>query len=186
MGDERGAFTYVAGLDNGFSSTVAALIEEHRVRVIQKPRIQTSSGVPTSLFIGETVPYVHGTGYVNSGSPHSCRSQSKMGMQLEITPVIESDGAISIDIKSTVERTKLTGVSDLPDTTTTQSTVSVMVRNGDMLLVGGATQTPKQRFPPIPGRGTLNDRSNRPRRTELVILLRFVVLSPDSDRLRAK
>lgn len=173
VSDGPEAFTYVAGLGNSLGLTIAALTGERQVKVIQKPRIQTSSGVPASLFIGETVPYVGGTCDDNSGSPHSCRPQLKMGIQLEITPVIASAGAIAIDLKSTAEETM-------------QSAVSVTVTNGNMLLIGGAIHTEKQQFPPTISRGAMLDRSNRPRSTELLVLLRFSVLPLNSDLLGAK
>lgn len=181
VGGEPGGFTYVAGLDNGFNSTLAALADEHRVKFIQKPRIQTSSGVAAKLFIGQTIPYVgRSVSYSGSycGGPHyNAPHESSLG--LEMIPEIVPDGPITVAIKTTYDT--------VLNTTTTSAAVSVTVQNGDMLLLGGAIQNRKRRFPPIASRGALLDRSNHPLRIEQVILLRFAVIPPSSDyRLSAK
>lgn len=173
---EPRAFAYVAGLGNGFNSTIAALVDKHQVKVIQKPRIQTSSRVAAKLFIGQT-PYAS-----RSVSYCGCLHNSvplEVGLGLEVTPAVVPEGAITVAIQITYDT--------VPNTTTTVAAASVTVQNGDMLLIGGARQTRKRRYPPIASRGALLDRSNHPLSIEQVILLRFAVLPPSRDhRLGAK
>jgi type II secretory pathway component GspD/PulD (secretin) len=174
-GGELGEFTYVAGLGNGFNTAIAALVDEHQVKVIQKPRIQTSSGAAAKLFIGQTTPYV-GRSVSYSGSYCGCThydATHEVGLGLEMIPEIVPDGTITVAIKTTYD--------SVPNTTTTSAAVSVTVHNGDMLLIGGAIHNRKRRFPPTTSRGALLDRSSQPLRIEQVILLRFAVLPPSSD-----
>lgn len=178
--DQPEGLSYVAGFGDGFDSMIAALANERRVEVIQKPRIQTPSGVPARLFIGRTVPCVGPSCYgPHAGGPH-CSPPLEVGLELETIPVLEPDGAITMDIRTSLYRivgaTRIAGVGDVPNTVTTQSAVSVRARNGEVLSIGGAIRARKEPVPPVAVRGALFHLSNGPRFTELVIMLRPTVL----------
>ena len=50
-------FAYLAKPATDLDGMVAALASDSRVKILQRPRIQTSDGVTASLFVGETRPY---------------------------------------------------------------------------------------------------------------------------------
>jgi type II secretory pathway component GspD/PulD (secretin) len=174
FGVPKNGFAYTANLGNGFNATLAGLKNARAVEVIQKPRIQTWSGVPAALFVGQSAPYA------NSEGDYSHPAKLKIDIQLEFTPVIKSDGAIDVEIKSTMHgiagTTKLHGVSDVPAPIMTQSVISVTVHDGDIVLLGGAIQSRKTQPPRVNDRGALANQPHRLRHTELMVLVRTTVL----------
>lgn len=181
-------FSYVAGLGDGFNAMVATLGSERRANVIQRPRILTSDGTPGLLFGGPTRWHQAPPGYdPNAGGQHSWRLLPGV-FRLQITPRFQSDGSIAIGILAEAGKIigatyVLGGVDHLPVTATTSSTASVAMRDGELIMIGGAISPPPQRssgipvLKHIPVLGSLfRSPSARLPRTELVVLLKPTVL----------
>jgi general secretion pathway protein D len=180
---------YFAKVDNNYLLQVQAAASQGRVNVIQKPRILTSHATPGSIFVGSTVPYVTSTYYGGGyGGPSSSYQQLQVGIGLTVTPYINPDGLVVMQIDETIDElagsTEITGVGAVPNTTSRKLSAEIAVRDGDSIILGGfirnATTKNSAGVPllkDLPLLGALfSSRSSSKDRTELLVLMRPTVL----------
>ncbi len=191
FGDLLGSgLRYLGKFDDDIYVQLQAAATDGRVNVIQKPRIQTSHATPASIFIGNTVPYVssvyYGGGY--AGGPSSSYQQLRVGIGLNVTPFINPDGLVVMKIDESIDEisgtTEITGVGQVPNTTSRTLSAEVAVRDGETIMLGGfirnSDTTTKSGVPflkDIPLLGYLfRSTSKSAERKELIVLMRPTVL----------
>ncbi len=127
---------------------MTAIAANDRINVLSRPVIQTSHGVPASLQVGDTVPEVTGTyfGGIN-GQASSQYQQTFVGINLQVTPLINPDGLVVMDIVQDVQQLgpQPTIIDGNPVPTTSKRTASatVSVRDRDTIILGGMISTSK-------------------------------------------
>jgi general secretion pathway protein D len=193
-GSLGGGLTYWAQLGKNFDLVLRAADSDERINVIQKPRILTTHATPGSIFVGSTVPYITSTYYGGGygGGPSSSYQQLQVGIGLTVTPYINQDGLVVMQIDETISEisgsTSITGVGDVPNTTSRQLSAEVAVRDGDAVMLGGfvrnSTDKTSSGIPilkDIPLLGPLfGSKGNSKARSELLVLMRPTVLkTPD-------
>jgi general secretion pathway protein D len=179
-------FSYFGNIGQRWDLALAAAQADSRASIVQKPRIQTSQAKPAQFFVGNTVPYI--TGYGNYGyGNQSTYSQLSVGVELDVTPYINPDGLVVMDINQEIDDL---GAKDLIDGNpvyeTTKRTLSseVAVRDRDTVMLGGFIRSNKSTsrtgvplLMDIPLLGNLfTKRDDSKSRTELVVLMRPTVL----------
>jgi general secretion pathway protein D len=194
LGSLAGGFSYWAQLGKNFDLALQAAASDERINVIQKPRILTSHATPGSIFVGSTVPYVTSTYYGGGygGSPSSSYQQLQVGIGLTVTPYINPDGLVVMQIDESIDElsgsTAITGVGDVPNTTSRKLSAEVAVRDGDAIMLGGFIRNSSDKkisgvplLKDIPILGPLfGSRSDSKSRKELLVLMRPTVLkTPD-------
>jgi general secretion pathway protein D len=198
VGALPGGFSYLAQFGNDFDATLTAIATDSRIHVLSRPRIQTSHAVPASLKIGDTVPYVTGTyfGGIN-GQASSQYQQTFVGIDLEVTPLINSEGLVVMDVSEDVQQLGTPTIIDgnaVPTTTQRSAAAKVSVRDRDTIILGGFISTTKSHsksgvplLKDLPGVGYLfRSTADTYERVELVILIRPTVLfTPEQAALVA-
>ncbi len=193
-------FSYLANLGGSFDATVTAAASDSHVNVLSRPRIQTSHAVTASLQVGETIPYVTGTYYNGlSGGPSSQYQQLFVGINLQVTPLINPEGLVVMDIVQDIQdldgSTAISGVGNVPNTSKRTASAKVSVRDRDTIILGGFITAHKNLsksgvpfLKDIPLLGYLfNSSSSSSDRKELMVLIRPTVLpSPESAALQAR
>jgi general secretion pathway protein D len=194
-----GGFNYLFSLGNDLDVTVTAIENMSRAKVLQRPRIQTSHAVPAQIFVGESRPYPQGS-YYGGGSfgGYSTIQQLQIGVTLEVTPLINPDGLVVMDVHQTIENyagfTDITGVGQVPITTRKEATAKVAVRDRDTIILGGLIETDKSKsgsgvpfLMDIPLLGYLfRSSTSSETRKELIVLIRPTVLpTPEVAALAA-
>ena len=184
-----GGFSYMANIGSKWDLAVAAAENDSTASVIQRPRIQTSQAQPAQFFVGETVPYVtstynYGGAYGNSSS----YSQLSVGVELDVTPFINPEGAVTMEIQQEIDDlngfTTITGVGNVPNTTKRTLNATMTVRDHDTVMLGGFIKANKSHtsagvpfLDSIPLLGNLfSSRSDSHQREELIVLMRPTVL----------
>ena len=201
VGNLPSGFSYLASLgNNDLDVSVTALAANGNARILQRPRIQTSHAVPATLFVGESRPYPQGS-YYGGGAfgGYSTIQQLQIGVSLEVTPLINPDGLVVMDIHQKIESFKgnvnITGVGDVPVTSSKDAAAKVAVRDRDTIILGGLIETSKNSnfsgvplLKDIPILGYLFRSSERDEtRSELIVLIRPTVLpTPEVAALTAK
>lgn len=193
FGSLPSGLSYAMTFGDDFQATITAIAEDSKIKVLSRPRIQTEHGVPASLKVGNTVPYVTGTyfGGVN-GQASSQYTQTFVGIDLEVTPWVNSDGLVVMQIIQDVEQLgPTTTIDGNPVPTTTQRTASssVSVRDHDTIILGGLISSQKSAsksgvplLKDIPVLGALFRTSNDTgEEVELIILIRPTVLMTPRD-----
>lgn len=153
VASQQDGFSYLAELGKGFDPMVAALGSDRRVTILQKPRIQTSSGVSATIWLSE-VHFPRNYSCSTYPGPPIPQFWIEQWGEIEVTPSIRPDGLIVMEIQASankvIEKTHIAGVGDVPNTSSTRSRASAAVRDGDILMIGGATIPRKQRLSGIP------------------------------------
>jgi len=184
-----GGLSYMANIGPNWDVALNAAESDSTASVIQRPRIQTSQAQPAQFFVGETVPYVtstynYGGAYGNSSS----YSQLSVGVELDVTPFINPEGAVTMQIAQEIDDldgyTAITGVGNVPNTTKRTLNATMTIRDRDTVMLGGFIETDKSHtasgvpwLSSIPILGNLfSQRNDSKTREELIVLMRPTVL----------
>jgi general secretion pathway protein D len=193
-----GGFSYAASFGNDFDATLTAIATDSRINVLSRPRIQTSHAVPAVLKVGNTVPYVTGTyfGGIN-GQASSQYQQTFVGINLSVTPLINPDGLVVMDIEQDIQQLGTPTIIDgnaVPQTTERYAQATVSVKDRDTIILGGFISNNRSKahsgvpfLKDIPGLGYLFRSSvDSTERVELIVLIRPTVLpTPEAAALAA-
>ncbi|HEX3797700.1 MAG TPA: secretin N-terminal domain-containing protein [Verrucomicrobiae bacterium] len=193
-----GGLSYAAQFGGDFDATITAIAANDRINVLSRPTIQTSHGVAASLQVGDTVPEVSGTyfGGIN-GQASSQYQQTFVGINLQVTPLINPDGLVVMDILQDVQQLGPSTIIDgnpVPTTSKRTAQATVSVRDRDTIILGGMISTSKSTsrsgvpfLKDIPGLGYLfRSTVDSSKRVELIVLIRPTVLpTPEAAALVA-
>ena len=187
-------FSYAATLNADLDAVVDALRTNKNAKMLQRPRMQTSVGMPVQIYVGWEWP----TGfYCGAGSHYGRmprgfpRTGETLGVTFKLIGSIPADGLVLEGIQQQAEicagNTEITGVGSVPIVTNRASLVKVVLGEGQTVLLGGFIEASKarifseidqlSRFPPI---GNLINRViTYPKRTkyaELVVVIKSTLL----------
>jgi general secretion pathway protein D len=184
-----GGFSYFGSIGPTWDVAIKAIAGDDSATVIQRPRIQTSQAKAASFFVGQTVPYVTGSYYGGgyAGGNSSQYSQLSVGVELDVTPFINPDGLVVMDIQQEIDDiSSYTTIDGNPVPNTTKRTLSseIAVRDRDTIILGGFVRsnksTTKSGVPwlqNIPLLGNLfSQRDDKKDRDETIVLIRPTVL----------
>ena len=190
FGDSLGSgFSYFGKLSSTWDVAVQAANSDSRASIIQRPRIQASQAQKASFQVGESRPYVTSTyaGY-SGGYGGSSYQQLFAGVELEVTPFINPDGLVVMDITQTVNEfngfTTIANVGDVPNTIQRELASEIAVRDRDTVMLGGFIKSNKSNskagvpyLMDIPILGNLfTSHADSKTRSELIVLMRPTVL----------
>jgi len=195
-----GGLSYLGSLGNDLDVTVTALASNSKARILQRPRIQTSHAVQASLFVGESRPYPTGS-YYGGGAygGYSSIQQMQIGVSLDVTPLINPDGLVVMDIHQKIDSVSgtvnIANIGDVPVTSSKEAQAKVAVRDHDTIMLGGLINTSKSQnnsgvpyLKDVPLLGVLfRSSSKEDTRDELIVLIRPTVLpTPEVASLAAR
>ena len=188
---------------NAFDAIVTALESTNKFRVVSRPVLFTSNNKKAIISSGEeiAIPQSIQSGFTGSTTANglvtnSSISYKTVALTLEVLPLINADGEVSMDIVQKVDEqvgsTRIDN-NDIPRIATRVLKTNVSVPNNGTLVLGGLIkQRNNKSFTGIPlisripvigplFRTTTFDKS----REELVILIRPVVTQSPRDSVRA-
>jgi general secretion pathway protein D len=180
--------------------TVTALESYSKAKVLQRPRIQTSHNEPAHLFVGESRPYPTGS-YYGGGAygGYSSIQQLPIGVSLDVTPLINPDGLVVMeiiqDIQSVAGTVTIANVGDVPITSQKNASTKVSVRDRDTIILGGLIETSRTKsnsgvpfLKDVPLLGFLfRSNTDNQDRNELIVLIRPTVLpTPEVAAMAAR
>jgi general secretion pathway protein D len=185
-------FSYFGNIGPNWDVALQAAASDSSASVIQRPRIQTSQAKQATFFVGETVPYITSS-YSGGGiyGNNASYSQLSVGVELDITPFINPDGLVVMDINQEIDDIVSSTASngDLAPTTSKRTLNSeIAVKDKDTIILGGfirSDQTKGRSGVPIlqdiPLLGNLfSQHTSSKDRQELLVLMRPTVLkTPD-------
>ena len=195
-----GGLSYFGQIGNSdYDIAIQAAASDNNISIIQKPRIQTFQAQKATFFVGQTVPYVTGSTYGSAYGNSSSYSQLSVGVELDVTPFINPDGLVVMEINEEIDdingSTFIQGVGDVPNTDKRTLSSQVAVKDRDTIILGGAIRSQKNfnksgvpLLQDIPLLGVLfSSRSTAKTRDELLVLMRPTVLkTPELAAIQAK
>jgi general secretion pathway protein D len=185
----QSGLSYFGQIGNSdYDVAVQAAESDDNITIIQKPRIQTFQAQEASFFVGSTVPYVTSTYNGGTTGIGSSYSQLSVGVSLDVTPFINPDGLVVMQIAEQIDDisgyTQIDG-NPVPNTASKHLTSNVAVKDRDSIILGGAIYSSKDLnksgvplLKDIPLLGALfSSTSSTKQRNELLVLMRPTVLT---------
>jgi type II secretion system protein D len=206
-------FDYVGGTDigaagsglGGFSFTITGadfnflfrtLQNEGSLRVLSRPQIVAMDNKEASIDISNDVPYVNGTQTSSTGQIATSVSRQKVGIKLKVTPQINPDGFVRMEVEQEVSDLTGSTVDVGPGVTspvffTRNAKTTITVMDSETVVLGGLitsrVENREQKVPlvgDIPGLGMVfRNQSDDSKRVELLLVLTpRVIRTPEEYR----
>lgn len=188
---------------------LSALRSDSNTNILSTPTLLTLDNETAEIVVGQEVPFVTGQFTTNNTSTTSTTTDSatgatttsvnpfqtierkKVGLKLKITPRINQDNSLSLEIEqevSSISTKKIEGASDLI-TNTRSIKASVMVDDGRIIVLGGLMTDDVQdtvEWVPILGKipvlGALfRKKSKKAVKTNLLVFIKPKIIRTQSD-----
>lgn len=119
----------------GLDLQLAALETLSKSKIISTPRIVTSDNVPAKISQGEDIPYPQATAEGTISAAFK-----SVALSIEVTPHITPANSITMSVLTTKEDFSSfvnIGLGQAPRTTKIEGKTTVLVQNGETLVIGG-------------------------------------------------
>ena len=178
--------SYFGSIGPTWDVALSAAQADSHASIIQRPRIQTSQAIPAQFFVGSSVPYITGNYSYYGGGPQNSYSQLSVGVELDVTPFINPEGAVTMQIMQQIDAIDNPNYNNTQQPSTVKRTLNttITVRDRDTVMLGGFIEADKSHsqsgvpfLSDIPLLGNLfKKRDDQKTRKELVVLMRPTVL----------
>ena len=177
-----------------FTAVFQALSSVTDVNVLSTPSIITTDNEPAEIVVADVIPFPMGSTVGTSGVTVQTIERLPVGIRLSITPQINEGEYLNLDIVTEVSSTREapSGLNTTQfgiATTTRSADSSVIVKNGQTLVIGGLVQdreevlynkTPLLGDIPLIG-NLFRFKRNQSRKLNLMILLTPRIVETESD-----
>ncbi len=179
-----GFFANIAGED--FTAALDALHREGRTKTLSTPKLLTLEDQPASVIVGDRL------GYVNTVTINEVTSENteflESGVILEVTPSVDNDGRIMLDIHPEVSTGTIN--DGIPSQTTTSVNTHLLMPDGATSFIGGLiksqdfdTHSGVPLLKDIPYAGRLFSRTEtRKINTEIIVLITPRIVQADQKQ----
>jgi general secretion pathway protein D len=171
------------GDDALFGFVVNAVKSDSGSNLLSTPSVMTLDNQPATILVGQEVPVT--TGEVlgdNNANPFRTTARQNIGVQLEVTPQVNSGGAITLALRQEVSSISGALTSQVGDLVINKREIetTVNVDDGEIIVLGGLLgqdeRSSVEKTPvlgDIPGLGNLFKGTSRTRtKTNLVVFIR--------------
>lgn len=129
-----------------FSAIFTALASKTDVNVLSTPSLLTTDNEQAEIVVADVIPFPTGTTVGDSGVTVQTIDREPVGIRLSITPQISEGDYLNLNIHTEVSAVRETAVPGLNTeafgiaTTTRTADSSVVVKNGQTIVIGGLVQ----------------------------------------------
>ena len=163
-------------------ATLEAIAVNNDVRLLARPSLTVTNNQEGEIQIGSQVPVEQGESLGTGGIATTNIQYRDTGIVLSITPQINKDGIVNLIIRQELSSVDngASGVNDNPVFNNQEINTTVVVRNGENVVLGGLIQTDNENLNsgvpglnriPVVGR-LFSYQQNSQERRELFIVLR--------------
>lgn len=147
-----GLYTLVG---NDLTINLAALANAGKTEILSRPSILARNNQQATITIGQQVPLIQGVTYDSFGNQRNAISYQSVGIILQVTPFITSEGMVEMVVSPEVSSvssstvsfatggTNNTGSPSAPIIDTRRADTVVVVPDGQTVAIGGLMQTQK-------------------------------------------
>ena len=167
-------------------ATLEAIAQNNEVRLLARPSLTVGNNQEGEIQIGAEVPVEAGESISAGGLSTTNIQYRDTGIGLLITPQINEDGVVNLIINQTLRSVdnSASGINNNPVFNNQEITTTVVVKNGDNIVLGGLIQTDTEALNTgvpllnrVPGWGNLfSYQQDNQERRELFIVLRPEVI----------
>ncbi|MCX7825091.1 MAG: hypothetical protein N2689_05990, partial [Verrucomicrobiae bacterium] len=132
-------------------AVIRALSGDDHFKVLQTPHLYTSNNQRARVFVGESRPFVTSTQQtLDSNQMRSNYENVDIGVGLEVTPLINPDGVVTLDIYQTVDDVKgfqPIDNNEVPILSRREAeAVAVTVKDGQIIVLGGLSTNKREKI----------------------------------------
>ncbi len=169
--------------------TLRALAADSRVNVLSTPRVLAVNNHEARILIGSEVPFVQFSRATTGEAIDQVVQYRNVGLELTVTPRINHDRYISMDLLQQVSALSNDVLFDAPIITTREAQTSLVVGDNQTVVLGGLMEERKEKrrngipiLKDIPVLGWLfGSTSERTVKTELVLTLTPYIVESDAE-----
>jgi general secretion pathway protein D len=172
-------------------ATLQAIASNNQVRLLARPSLTVSNNQEGEIQIGSEVPVNAGSTITTGGNETVNIQYRDTGIELYITPQINVDGVVNLVIRQILSSvdSSAPGVGDNPVFNNQEISTTVVVRNGENVVLGGLIQTDEERLNtgvpglnrvPVVG-GLFSYQQINEERRELFIVLRPEIINLNEE-----
>ena len=171
-----------------------AMQSDGRLEILSRPQILAADNQPATIDVGQRVPVVTGSRVTERGDSINTFEYQQVGILLEVTPRINPDGIVKMDVSPTISAMASSSVEiaagfTVPIINSRSASTAVSVQDGQTIVIGGLISTEdNQRVTKIPLLGDIPyigaafKRTKKTRvRSELLIILTPHVINEPTD-----
>ncbi len=172
-------------------ATLEAIAVDNDVRLLARPSLTVSNNQEGEIQIGAEVPVEAGESISAGGLSTTNIQYRPTGIELYITPQINDDGVVNLTIRQVLSSvdSSAAGVNNNPVFNNQEISTTVVVRNGENIVLGGLIQTDNERLNTgVPGLNRLPVVGNlfSYQRDSIERRELFIVLRPEIINLNAE
>jgi len=125
---------------------ISDLVTKEKANIIASPRVTTADNQPAKISIGDNVPYMEEVPNTGGGAPAIQARFMDVTTNLNITPRVNPDKSINLDIDVSDKTGDLKAVTfrgttfDAPNTSQTSVKTQVLINDGETVVIGGLIQ----------------------------------------------
>ena len=181
-------------IEGDLDFTIRALQEVGKLNVLSRPYILTSNNQTATITVGQEVPFITDTRTTDTGQTINTIQYRDIGIILEVTPTINPDGLVTMDVSPEISTTTAYTVPISEKVNASvyakrSSRSRIAILDGQTIVIGGLMQDQErdsvQKVPligDIPLLGELFKRTIKNKeKTELLIFLTPQVATGDSE-----
>lgn len=133
-------------VSSSMTATMRALASAGKLDVLSRPYVLTSDNQPATMRVGQDIPYTTATQITDSGQVINSNDYRSVGISLDVTPHINPDGLVVLDIIQEVSQKDdnssvvLSGNVTSPIFDIRRADSRVAIRNGQTIVIGGLMQ----------------------------------------------
>ncbi len=135
----------IRNIERNLDVVLRALETEGRLNILSRPYILASNNQAATITVGEEVPFIRDTRITETGQTINTIEYEDIGIILEVTPSINPDGLVSMDVRPEISTTT---ANTVPISETVDAAVfakrsaesRVAIRDGDTIVIGGLVQ----------------------------------------------
>ena len=172
-------------------ATLEAIAVDNDVRLLARPSLTVSNNQEGEIQIGAEVPVEAGQSISAGGLSTTNIQYRPTGIELYITPQINDDGIVNLTIRQVLSSvdSSAAGVNNNPVFNNQEISTTVVVRNGENIVLGGLIQTDNEQLNTgVPGLSRLPVVGNlfSYQRDSIERRELFIVLRPEIINLNAE
>lgn len=177
-----------------FDVKLRALAEKGKLNILSKPYILASNNQTASITVGNEVPFITDSRITETGQTINTIDYEDIGIILEVTPVINNEGLVTMDVSQEISAisdttVKISETVDAAVFAKRSSENRVIARSGQTVVIGGLMEDRKtdsvRKVPllgDIPVLGALfRHREKDNTKTELLIFITPTVAANDKE-----
>jgi type IV pilus assembly protein PilQ len=118
-----------------YQAKINALVSNGNAKVLAKPKVITINGKQAQILIGDRIPVL--VEKVENGETKTTTEYVDAGIKLIYTPRINTDGLITVNVRTEVSSPTLVSEMKAYKITTREAETTVRLKDGETMVIGG-------------------------------------------------